>query len=117
MRALQALLLFAALLGLAGQAAAMAPMQPIASSPATASHMAEDCMEMMADDEDSQPKPCDGTFDCMLAMGCLSLTATAEFGSSEVGRRIQATLEYWSAIAILHGASFAPEPDPPTTFG
>jgi len=117
MRALQALLLFAALLGLAGQAAAMAPVQPIASSPATASNMAEDCMEMMADDADSQSKPCDGTFDCMLAMGCLSLAATAEFGSSEVDRQVQETQGYWPAVAILRGASFAPEPDPPTTFG
>lgn len=117
MRALQALLLFAALLGLAGQATAKAAVQPMASSSATASNMTEDCMEMMADDEDSQSAPCDGTFKCMAAMGCLSLAATVEIGSSEVGEQIQATLEYWPAVAILCGASFAPEPDPPTTFG
>jgi hypothetical protein len=115
-RALQALLLFAALLGLAGQAMAMAAVQPVASSSPTASPMTDDCMEMTADREDSKPQPCDGTFKCMLAMGCLSLNLIAEFGAPRNGGQVRSTEEYWPVVAILRGASFAPEPDPPTTF-
>jgi hypothetical protein len=109
------LLLFAALLGLAGQATAMAAVPPIASSSATASNMAGDCMEMMADDENSQSAPCDGTFKCMLAMGCLSLNAIAELArSADSEQQVRSDQEYWPAIAILRGTSLAPEPDPPT---
>jgi len=116
-RALQALLLFAALLGLAGQATAMAAARPVASSSAATSQMTEDCMEMTAESKDSQPKPCDGTFKCMLAMGCLSLNAMAEFGRSPNGeQQVRSAQEYWPAVAILRGASLAPEPDPPTPF-
>jgi hypothetical protein len=116
LRALQVLLLFAALLGLAGEATAVAAVQPIAAPPAAASPMSDDCMAMMEKSKDSRSAPCDGTFKCMLAMGCLSLTATAEFGSAEVAAQRPVTEEYWPAVAILRGASFAPEPDPPTAF-
>ena len=71
-------------------------------------------MKMMAESEDPQPAPCDGTFKCMLAMGCLSLAATAEFGSAGIGQQVQPAPQYWPGIATLRGASFAPEPDPPT---
>lgn len=108
------MLLFAALLGLAGQATATTAVQ--AAAPAAEVTVSDDCMEMMADREDSKPNPCDGSFKCMAAMGCLSLNMIAEFSAPRHGEQVRSTEEYWPAVTILRGATFAPEPDPPTTF-
>lgn len=117
-RLLRTLLLVAALLGLAGQAAAVAaaPLAPHGSQ--AASPMTDECMEMMADSGDQDPRslPCDGTYKCMLAMGCVSQSLTVGFADSAGRERTRAAQEYWPAVAVLRGASFAPEPDPPTAF-
>jgi len=117
MRLLRTLLLVAALLGLAGQATAIAAVPLAAQSSEAASTMTEDCMEMMSDSEEPQSLPCDGSFKCMLAMGCLSLNAMAELSSPRSEDRARSTQGYWPAVVILQGASFAPDPHPPSTFG
>ena len=117
LRALSVLLLFAALLGLAGQATAMAAVPLAAHSSEAAPTMTQDCMEMMPDSEEPQSLPCDGSFKCMLAMGCLSLNAMAELSIPASDDRVRSTQAYWPVVVILRGASFAPEPHPPATFG
>ena len=117
MRALRILLLIAALLGLTGQATAMAAEPLAAASSMAASAMSEDCMEMMGDTEQPEPLQCDGSFKCMLAMGCLSLNAMAPLSGASIAGQAEPTQGYWPATAILLGASVAPEPHPPATFG
>lgn len=79
--------------------------------------MSGDCMEMMADREDSKPLTCDGSFKCMLAMGCLSLNMIAEASCVTDKGLVPARMEFWPSVAILRGTTFAPELDPPTPFG
>ena len=82
-----------------------------------ASSMPEDCMKMMAKHEDSQSSPCDGSFKCMFAMGCLSVNLIPEVTGASTGEPSVTAPEYWSVVTILHGTSYAPDPDPPTAFG
>ena len=116
MRALRVLLLFAALLGLAGQATAIAAVPLTAHSPMAVSAMSEDCMEMMADSGEPESLPCDGSFKCMLAMGCLSVNAMAELSSPSIETQGRSTQTYWPAVAIYRGSTSEPEPHPPAAF-
>ena len=115
MLAFRYLLIFAALLGLAAPVTAM-PTAAVSSAEA-ASTMPDDCMEMMADREDPKKSPCDGSFKCMLAMGCLSLNLVAEVSGVTAGETSVTAPEYWPAVTALHGTNSPPDTDPPTTFG
>jgi len=119
MRALRTLLLIAALLGLAGQSVALAAAPP-PPAPVSAPAMSAECAEMMTMHEDGSSKkkaPCDGTFKCMVAMGCLSVSVLPDAGGPSDAAPLSGAPDYWPAVAILHGASFAPDPDPPTLLG
>lgn len=107
-------LIFAALLGLAAEGTAIAATQPSVHEAVAA--MTEDCIKMMAEHEDKKSSPCDGSFKCMLAMGCLSVNMIPEAGDASVGEPSMTTPEYWSAVVALQGTSYPPETDPPTTF-
>src|SRR3546814_2619291 len=70
-------LLLGALIGLFGQAVAYASVPsavsaPMAMSGMTDSGMSEDCMKMMAQQQQPAQKPCKGmTLACIAAMGCV----------------------------------------------
>ena len=111
---LRYLLAIAALAGLAGAATA-APLPQASRDEAPA--MSADCMEMMAGREQPRQKPCDGTFDCMVAMGCLTFVALPEPNWS-TSDPVPAVATYYPLPTILlEGSITGPEPDPPTTFG
>lgn len=113
-RALSLVLLVALVLGLTGQAPAMAqPPQAGASAQA----MAADCPEMMGDHQKQKKSPCDGTLHCMLAMGCLSLNLTPEAGAATIGESPASPPQYWPAVATLRGTSSPPDTDPPNALG
>lgn len=104
-----------ALLGLIGQstAIAMAPLAPDRGA-MTMPMTGGDCVEMTGAPS-SKTLPCTKmTFQCMLAMGCTSLSLIAP----EVlgGRLIAATRNKTmpSLAAPLRGRSYGPEPDPPS---
>ena len=109
-------LLVAALMGLAGEATAIAAAQPIVRE-APAAAMSDDCMKMMAGHEDENAPPCDGSFKCMLAMGCLSVNVLPEAGAQAVGETSLSAPGYWPAVSALQGTSDPPETDPPTRLG
>ena len=75
--ALHLFLLLGALIGLLGQEAAFASGPPAVSAPVAmssmaASSMSEDCMKMMAQQQQPAQKPCKGmTLACIAAMGCV----------------------------------------------
>lgn len=117
LRMLRTLLLVAALLGVTGEAAAVAAVPVAPHRAESTATMSAECMEMMPDADGERSLPCDGTFKCMLAMGCISLSAMAEFGSPPAGERLRTAPGYWTSVEILRGASFAPEPDPPMILG
>ena len=117
LRSMRILLLIAALLGLVGQATAMAAVPLPAHALKAAAGMSEDCMEIMSGSEEPPSLPCDGSFKCMLAMGCLTLNATAELDSALIEQRAQSVPDYWPAVAVLRGSSVEPEPHPPASFG
>ena len=112
-------LLLMALLGVMGQATAMAMMPARAAAvsghQSTQVSMADmDCMDM-ANTSAPGKSPCKKiTLQCMAAMGCVSLALvepdSPAFDQPSAGH-LKATLP---VAARLSGRSYGPEPDPPS---
>ena len=119
-RVLQLLLLLGALIGLLGQEAALASGPPAMSAPMAMSEMAasgmsEDCMKMMAQQQQPAQKPCKGmTLACIAAMGCVVPMAVRNDAPVLAAREANPTLEFWPTTTVLRGSDLTPEPEPPT---
>lgn len=122
-RALRLFLLLGALIGLFGQAVAYASVQPAVSAPMTMSKMAdsgmsEDCMKMMAQQQQPAQKPCKGmTLACIAAMGCVVPMAVRNDALALAARAADPTLDFWPTTTVLRGNELTPEPEPPTLIG
>lgn len=122
-RALHLFLLFGALIGLLGQEAAFASAPPVVSvsmaMTGTADFgMSEDCMKMMAQQQQPAQKPCKGmTLACIAAMGCVIPMAVRNDAPTLAVRAADPTLAFWSTTTVLRGGDVAPEPEPPTLLG
>jgi hypothetical protein len=122
-RALSLLLLLGALIGLFGQAVAYASVQSAMPAQMTMSGiadsgMSEDCMKMMAQQQQPKQKPCKGmTLACIAAMGCLVPMAVRNDAPALAARPADPSLAFWPATTVLRGSEIAPEPEPPTLLG
>jgi hypothetical protein len=122
-RALRLFLLLGALIGLFGQGIAYASFAPPVSASKTMvemadSGMSEDCMKMMAQQQQPTQKPCKGmTLACIAAMGCVVPMAVRNDEPALVTREASATLAFWPTVTVLRGTELAPEPEPPTLLG
>lgn len=117
-RAFHLLLVFGALIGLFGQAAAYAAGPQVSGAPMTMSQMDAECMEMMQQVPAPAEKPCKGlTLDCIAAMGCVVPIVLRDPGAPAVAPEILPTRAYWPALAVLIGHDPAPEVHPPNLLG
>lgn len=121
-RALRLFLLLGALIGLLGQEGAFASAPPVVSASmamaGTMSGMSEDCMKMMAQQQQPAQKPCKGmTLACIAAMGCTIPMAVRNDAPTLAAREAGPTLAFWSTTTVLRGSDLAPEPEPPTLLG
>jgi hypothetical protein len=122
-RALHLLLLLGALIGLLGQETAFASGPPavsatIAMAAMTDSGMSEDCMKMMAQQQQPAQKPCKGmTLACIAAMGCVIPMAVRNDAPVLGAREAGPTLAFWTTTTVLRGSDLTPEPEPPTLLG
>ena len=122
-RALHLFLLLGALIGLLGQEAAFAFGPPAASAPMAmssmaASGMSEDCMNLMAQQQQPGQKPCKGmTLTCIAAMGCVVPMAVRNDAPALRAREASATLAFWTTTTVLRGSNLTPEPEPPNLLG
>lgn len=122
-RVLQLLLLLGALIGLLGQEAAFASGTPAMSAPVAMSGMAmpgmsEDCMKIMAQQQQPVQKPCKGmTLACIAAMGCVIPMAVRNDAPVLAAREANPTLAFWPTTTVLLGSDLTPEPEPPTLLG
>ena len=121
--ALHLFLLLGALIGLLGQEAAFASGPPAVSAPVAmssmaASSMSEDCMKMMAQQQQPAQKPCKGmTLACIAAMGCVVPMAVRTDSPALAAREAHAILAFWPTTTVLRGSDLTPEPEPPTLLG
>jgi hypothetical protein len=122
--ALRLLLLLGALIGLFGQAVAYASVQSAMPAQMTMSGiadsgMSEDCMKMMAQQQQPTQKPCKGmTLACIAAMGCVVPMAVRNDAAPALAvRPADPSLAFWPATTVLRGSEIAPEPEPPTLLG
>jgi hypothetical protein len=112
-----------ALIGLFGQAVAYASVPTATPSPMTMSGMAmsgmsEDCMKMMAQQQQPEQKPCKGmTLACIAAMGCVVPMAVRNDAPALAVRPADPSLAFWTTTTVLRGSDLAPEPEPPTLLG
>jgi hypothetical protein len=82
------------------------------------SGMSEDCMKMMAQQQQPGQKPCKGmTLACIAAMGCVVPMAVRDDAPMLSAREAGATLAFWPTTTVLHGSDLTPEPEPPTLLG
>lgn len=122
-RALHLFLLLGALIGLFGQAVAYASVQSAVSAPITMSGMSdsgmsEDCMNLMAQQQQPGQKPCKGmTLACIAAMGCVVPMAVRNDAPALRAREASATLAFWTTTTVLRGSNLTPEPEPPNLLG
>ena len=122
-RALRLFLLVGALIGLFGQAVAYASVPPAMSAPMVMSGMAdsgmsEDCMKMMAQQQQPAQKPCKGmTLACIAAMGCVVPMAVRSDAPALATPTAGSSLAFWTTTTVLRGSDLAPEPEPPTLLG
>jgi hypothetical protein len=111
------------MIGLFGQAVAYASVAPpVSASKAmagmTASGMSEDCMKMMAQQQQPAQKPCKGmTLACIAAMGCVVPMAVRNDAPALAVREAGPTLAFWTTTTVLRGSDLTPEPEPPTLLG
>jgi hypothetical protein len=113
--ALRLFLLLGALIGLFGQAAAYASVPPAVSAPMAMSGMSEDCMKMMAEQQQPAQKPCKGmTLDCIAAMGCVVPMVLRNDAPALASHETDPTAAFWPTIIVLRGSELTPEPEPPT---
>lgn len=121
--ALHLFLLFGALFGLLGQEVAFASASPSVSAPMAMTGMAdagmsEDCMKMMAQQQQPVQKPCKGmTLACIAAMGCIVPMAVRNDSPALAVPAANATLAFWTTATVLRGSDLTPEPEPPTFLG
>ena len=121
--ALHLFLLLGALIGLLGQEAAFASGPPAVSAPVAmssmaASSMSEDCMKMMAQQQQPAQKPCKAmTLACIAAMGCLVPMAVRNDSPALAAREANPILAFWPTTTVLRGSDLTPEPEPPTLLG
>ncbi|HEX7822103.1 MAG TPA: hypothetical protein VF463_15955 [Sphingobium sp.] len=122
-RALRLFLLLGALIGLLGQEAAFASAPPAMPAQMTVAGMAdlgmsEDCMKMMAQQQQPVQKPCKGmTLACIAAMGCVIPMAVRNDAPVLAAREANPTLAFWPTTTVLRGSDLTPEPEPPTLLG
>ncbi|MBV1692649.1 hypothetical protein KRR38_34725 [Novosphingobium sp. G106] len=122
-RALHLFLLLGALIGLLGQEGAFASASPVLSAPMAMTGMAtagmsEDCMKMMAQQQQPAQKPCKGmTLACIAAMGCVIPMAVRNDAPALMVPAVGSTLAFWTTTTVLHGSDLSPEPEPPTLLG
>lgn len=116
-------LLLGALIGLLGQEAAFASVPPamstsVAMSAKTMPGMSEDCMRMMAQQQQPAQKPCKGmTLACIAAMGCVIPLALRNDAPMLSARKAAPALLFSASTTVLRGSDLAPEPEPPTLLG
>ena len=121
--ALRLFLLLGALIGLLGQEAAFASAPPAMPAQMTMfgmadSGMSEDCMKMMAQQQQPAQKPCKGmTLACIAAMGCVVPMAVRNDSLTLAVPAASATLAFWTTTTVLRGSELTPEPEPPTLLG
>jgi hypothetical protein len=117
-RAIHLFLLLGALIGLFGQSVAYASVTPAVASPITMSGISEDCMKMMAQQQQPEQKPCKGmTLACIAAMGCVVPMAIRNDAPALAVRPADPSLAFWPTTTVLRGSDLAPEPEPPTLLG
>jgi hypothetical protein len=132
-RALHLFLLLGALIGLFGQGIAIASIPSPASaamampvkamsakamSETSLSGMSEDCMKMMAAQQQPGEKPCKGmTLACIAAMGCVVPMVVRNDSPTLALRNADAVPAFWPTTTVLHGSELTPEPEPPTLLG
>jgi hypothetical protein len=110
-------------MGLFGQAVAYASVPPAMPAPMTMSGMAmsgmsEDCMKMMAQQQQPTQKPCKGmTLACIAAMGCVVPMAVRNDAPALTARAADPFLAFWPTTTVLRGSDLTPEPEPPTLLG
>ncbi|WP_225011133.1 hypothetical protein [Novosphingobium percolationis] len=110
-------------MGLLGQGFAYASIPPAVPAQMTmsgkvASGMSEDCMKMMAQQQQPAQKPCKGmTLACIAAMGCTVPMAVRNDTPALLAPAVNATLAFWTTTTVLHGSELTPEPEPPTLLG
>lgn len=82
------------------------------------SGMSEDCMQMMAEQQQPGEKPCKGmTLACIAAMGCV-VPIVVRNDSPALGiRESDAVPAFWPTTTVLRGSELTPEPEPPTLLG
>src|SRR3546814_20032543 len=103
-------LLLGALIGLFGQAVAYASVPsavsaPMAMSGMTDSGMSEDCMKMMAQQQQPAQKPCKGmTLACLAAMGCVVPMAVRNDAPALAARAADPSLALWPTTTVLPGS-------------
>ncbi len=111
------------MLGLLGQGfayASVAPAMPtqMAMSGMVDSGMSEDCMKMMAQQQQPAQKPCKGmTLACIAAMGCTVPMAVRNDPPALLAPAANTALAFWTTTTVLHGSELTPEPEPPTLLG
>jgi hypothetical protein len=82
------------------------------------SGMNEDCMKMMAGQQQPGEKPCKGmTLACVAAMGCLLPMAVRSDAPTLASREPDAVAAFWPTTTVLRGSELTPEPEPPTLLG
>lgn len=82
------------------------------------SGMSEDCMKMMAQQQQPVQKPCKGmTLACIAAMGCVIPMAVRNDAPVLAAREANPTLAFWPTTTVLRGSNLTPEPEPPTLLG
>ena len=121
--ALHLFLLFGALFGLLGQEVAFASASPsvsaaMAKTVTADAGMNEDCMKMMAQQQQPVQKPCKGmTLACIAAMGCIVPMAVRNDSPALAVPAANAILAFWTTATVLRGSDHTPEPEPPTLLG
>lgn len=113
-RLLHLALVLGALLGLFGQAVALAHTPPRPASEEMT--MSEDCMKMMAPQAPAKREtPCKGlTLDCIAAMGCSVPMVLGEPLAVRPTPGIRMALPWEAPPVQLPGRSIPPDPHPPS---
>lgn len=114
-RALQFVLVIAALLGLFGQTVAIASSTTAAIEATAPANMPMDCIDMMRGDDDNMI-PCSRmTLACIAGMGC-AMPFTLDVGWPVVAETMNDVGSLaWPSTPSMEGRSVAPDPHPPST--
>jgi hypothetical protein len=76
--------------------------------------MSEDCMKMMAQQQQPADTPCKGlTFACIAAMGCAVPAVLPGTAPLTIAPQHFAAQTFWPTIRLLAGNDLAPELPPP----